>query len=241
MLATKKGEDWVLNKMKTGYPRYTMLCLGNSARGECLTLHGRFFIHLSIQHFARDILTKYGLPGQSAILFPSHKIAQRCVEFFLMASSSIPANQLQILDLVSKPNPSEAESTNVVSPNLSAVLFPEEHFVIAKQFWQHSGDGISSRRAEYCRALFQDGVLVSKQDLEPEAKLCKGPRRYRRKISVTSRQQPDGSDTQDPNRTEEDQSHYIEERFGTEFGTVLFVKCKTGHQKTHSWITDCGR
>ncbi len=34
------------------------------------------------------------------------------------------------------------------------VFFPSELFKDAKYFWQHTGEGISSRRAEYCNALF---------------------------------------------------------------------------------------
>jgi cystathionine gamma-synthase len=55
-----------------------------------------------------------------------------------------------VLELSTRALPAEnSPNLNIVSPNIWACIFPEEQFPVAKQFWQHSGEGISSRRAEY--------------------------------------------------------------------------------------------
>jgi cystathionine gamma-synthase len=69
-----------------------------------------------------------------------------------------------------------------VSPSTSAVIFHKDLFPIAKQYWQHSGDGISSRRAEFCHSLFSDGKLVDSTSLQPMLNQKRGPKRYQKRI-----------------------------------------------------------
>jgi cystathionine gamma-synthase len=171
----------------------------------------RFFIHLSIQRFASSVVQKYGCSRQCAILFPSHNVASRCADFVLKRTGSVAADVVQIIDLVSA-NQNAAEGEIFVSPAVSAVLFPEEYFSAGKEFWQHSGEGISSRRADYCHSLFQEGILVDQRELLPQRRLSKVPRRYRRKISVNSQDQSNGSAETDGDTG--DHGCYIEERFG---------------------------
>ncbi|QDS71338.1 hypothetical protein FKW77_002195 [Venturia effusa] len=180
----EEGEEWVLSKLKTGYPR--------------------FFIHKQIQAFASAILEKFGSKGESAMLFPSHAGASRCVEF--LHRQSPETNQVRILDLASN---AEKETTDLkfASPHVSAVLFPSTQFSIAKTFWQHSGEGVSSRRAEYCHELLKEGLLAEKHTADTGQRLCKGPRRYRKSLSRSGSMQAiplDGKDS----------TAFIEERFG---------------------------
>jgi cystathionine gamma-synthase len=100
-----------------------------------------------------------------------------------------------------------SEELAIISPRVSAVLFPKERFSIAKTFWQHSGDGVSSRRAEYCYDLFQEGVLVEASTVSPLAKICKGPRRYQKKTSIDLDAPVGTGEVQDP-------TTFVEERFG---------------------------
>ena len=55
------------------------------------------------------------------------------------------------------PRPQEPPACQTCPPRLQAsvqmVFFPEPAFGVAKQFWQHTGMGISSRFAEHCLAL----------------------------------------------------------------------------------------
>ena len=47
---------------------------------------------------------------------------------------------------------------------IHAVIFPSELFKAAKIFWQHTGAGISSRRAEYCNSLFDRLEIYEKSE-----------------------------------------------------------------------------
>ena len=142
------------------------------------------------------------------MLFPTHAIAARCQEFFLRQA---PAAKVRILDFVPAAEKARAEELAVISPRVSAVLFPQERFSIAKQFWQHSGDGVSSRRAEYCLHLFEEGVLVESSTLDTQSRVCKGPRRYQKKTSIdltnSNGVTNGGGEVQDP-------TQFVEERFG---------------------------
>ncbi|OCK86201.1 cystathionine gamma-synthase [Lepidopterella palustris CBS 459.81] len=195
----EEGQEWVLSKMKTGYPR--------------------FFIHKSIEKFAVAIVEKYGRPGERAMLFPSHAVASRCVEFFRKQAPQLSAEQVRVTDLIPIADKAKAKEINEVSPKVSAVIFPQEHFSIAKTFWQHSGDGVSSRRAEYCHNLLSKGILVDRTEQEESTRMCKGPKRYQNKSSIDATQRtPVKSDRSsqglDGVTEVQDPTQYVEERFG---------------------------
>jgi cystathionine gamma-synthase len=187
--------------MKTGYPRY-------GAQKDSLTCTNfeRFFIHLDIQAFAASIVKKHGESGEEAMLFPTHATALRCQDFFRRMAPDAP---VRIVDLVPAAAEERSEKLALISPKVSAVMYPQEHFDIAKQFWQHSGDGVSSRRAEYCHHLFQKGLLVESTSINQLPRFCKGPRRYQKKTSVDldNLDVSTNGEVQDPTR-------FVEERFG---------------------------
>ncbi|KAH6637560.1 cystathionine gamma-synthase-like protein [Boeremia exigua] len=185
----EEGEEWVVSKMKTGYPR--------------------FFIHKEIQRFAADIVEKYGREGEGAMLFPTHCTAERAQEFIIRTAADQDTSQVRIIDLVPAAEKARAEELNAISPRISAVLYPLDLFKVAKQFWQHSGDGVSSRRAEYCHHLFDNGVLVDAASLNQQpARPCKGPRRYQNKKASVDLDAP--ATQQDA----ETLTQFVEQRFG---------------------------
>lgn len=162
------------------------------------------------------------------MLFPSTKCAHRCLDFIISKAVNAATDQLKVIDLVWGRNQPASGSPETVSLSISAVIFPKELFSIAKQYWQHSGDGVSSRRAEFCHGLFQEGLLVDKTTLQPTPndfeKTFKGPRRYR-KGSVDKTPQhsqnvgQEGFDNpQSPpgngNAESRESSQFLEERFG---------------------------
>lgn len=115
-------------------------------------------------------------------------------------------------------------------PIVSAVVFPRDHAQIAKTFWQHSGDGISSRRAEYCHKAFDDGRLAAK-DVACErsnghsfTSPSKGPRRYQKKDSLDMA----AHQTSDVVGTLEgiDSVQFVEERFGRNLDVSLAANAK---------------
>lgn len=140
------------------------------------------------------------------MLFPTNDTASRCRDFFVRLA---PDAHVHIVDLVPAAEKARSEELKLISPKISAVLFPQDLFSIAKQFWQHSGDGVSSRRAEYCHHLFREGYLVEASSLNQSPRVCKGPRRYQKKTSINL-DNTNGSavgEVQDP-------TEFVEQRFG---------------------------
>ncbi|KAF3763729.1 PLP-dependent transferase [Cryphonectria parasitica EP155] len=214
-VAYEEGESWVLDSMVTGYPR--------------------FYIHKSIAALAQVIAQDFGQPGQKAMLFPSRTAAQRCQAFIKAKAPASAQDNLGSVHLVLDSSNPAATPLRPIHPTVSAVLFLPEAFSYAKQYWQHSGDGISSRRAEFCHGLLAQGLLVpaGSPKAAPVRQLppCKGPRRYQKPMSVDdlastaparNSQQPDASGPDS-----EESSRFVEERFGRNLDISLVERAKT--------------
>ena len=190
------------------------------------------------------LIVSYGSPTEHAFLFPSPAVAKRCVAFF---TEQLPylvfGKDLRILDLYPSfdvPNRTNESGNHDRAPFLSAVIFPRIHTAVGKTFWQHSGDGISSRRAEFCHQAFQDGLLSTtsksrssfEQSVERNS-LFKGPKRYQREKAMNSFQGKlqsflnetlDFKDTSGMERRE--QVRFVEERFGRNLDMSLATNAK---------------
>ena len=157
------------------------------------------------------------------MLFPTHSVACRCQEFFNHHAPDLPPPTVRILDFAPAGDDEQPEEPSAISPRFSAILFPEDRFNIAKQFWQHSGDGVSSRRAEFCSHFFEKGLLIEASTANQSSRSCKGPRRYQKNKSIELDQAagPTRStiDVQDPVR-------FVEERFGRNLDLSLTRNAK---------------
>ena len=211
----------------------------------------RFYIHQSITSFAEAILLKYGYPGERAMLFPSTPVATRCVDFLIGQNST---RTTQIANCMQEQRPVlqkgkdvrlvefEFQGEQLISikdriavSTITAVLFPQNHFNVAKAFWQHSGDGVSSRRAEFYHKAFEEGHLRSRSSFEQQAtevsRTSKGPRRYQKGNPVDKYNPitkvfngPTGSGSRTPER--KDYVQFVEERFGRNLDASLAAKAK---------------
>jgi cystathionine gamma-synthase len=196
-------------------------------RPTCLTWEvshtRRFFIHKIIERYAAAIVQKHGDSGERAMLFPSHATACRCYEFLVQQAPEVKQH-VRVLDLVPTTERARSDEYSLISPHISAVLFPAELFGIAKSFWQHSGDGVSSRRAEYSQTWFDKGMLVDSTTIEELARVCKGPKRYQRKTSVDISNEFDAiaNGTVD----EQDPIQFVEQRFGRNLDMSLTRNAK---------------
>ncbi|PGG97842.1 hypothetical protein AJ79_09078 [Helicocarpus griseus UAMH5409] len=213
----EEGEKWVVGAMTSGYPR--------------------FFIHKSIQALAAEVVRRFGTPEKElAMLFPSRKTAHLCYQFM---TSRLPAEEAQKVRVVNllpprqqhqqqQPHSNERENgslhPNIASP-LFCVLYPAAHSGVAKQVWQHTGDGISSRRSEFCMKALEDGYLTeeksqSQRDEHMAQWPHKGPRRYQRNGSLGSigKDSPQLHMCEIPSSKEFEQ--FIEERFGRNLSTL---------------------
>lgn len=162
------------------------------------------------------------------MLFPSQKAARRCLEFMRAKGATLAGiNRVQVVDLILDRSQTSSEVVSKVTPSISAVIFQKDLFPVAKQYWQHSGDGISSRRAEFCHGLFKDGILVDARTLQSNSNGVeqhrKGPRRYQKSSidhsSAHTRKLSDGETSptkSNANSISEnlESSQFLEERFG---------------------------
>ncbi|GEQ67071.1 hypothetical protein JCM33374_g734 [Metschnikowia sp. JCM 33374] len=190
----EEGESWVVEKMRSGYPR--------------------FFIHSIIQDLAKRIESKYARNGERCMLFSSSAAAKRCREF-IRAKTDKPTLVRRILQLTTPPPKTEFEKSSVVECTVVCVIMPEEDFPLAKQYWQHTGEGVSSRMAEYVlKELFEKEEKPqgrsgsrSKQELQAQSIQKKSP-----SISASLRS---GSDSLSQNENvDRDFNTFIEQKYG---------------------------
>lgn len=205
----EEGEDWVISKMKTGYPR--------------------FFIHLTIQELEREILKKYGKNNERVMLFPSPATAKRCQKFFYDKAPTVPITSVRLLNL--EPRMSSNDHDTVLS-GVYCVFFPQDHFPVAKQVWQHTGDGVSSRRGEFCLKALRDGFLqpvAAPGRVRSDSNYTKGPRRYQRggsQNNINFLVNLPESPSNGPIPEDKDYSVFVEERFGRNLNVRLAEKAK---------------
>ncbi|OAA49522.1 cystathionine gamma-synthase [Metarhizium rileyi] len=208
----EEGEEWVVEKMATGYPR--------------------FFIHKSIQAFASEVVSEHGLPDQQAMLFPTRGAAQRCIYFVTNAQPKY-SKRLYIVELVLDVSKTLSSPWEKLAPTVSAVLLPKEAFPLAKQYWQHTGDGVSSRRAEFCHSLFKDGLLASTKSIntlgEPSPRPIRGPKRYQRAGANSGPKDKGSYGVRATAHHEEslESSRFLEERFGRNLDLIFVDRAKS--------------
>ncbi|KAG5984854.1 hypothetical protein E4U55_002933 [Claviceps digitariae] len=203
----EEGQPSVIARMTTGYPR-------------------------SVETFACDIVSIYGSPRQKALLFPSRGAANRCVDFVNRMQPSF-SQQIGILDFVLDVSKPTSPLVKKLSPHISAVLLPEHAYIFAKQYWQHTGDGVSSRRAEFCHSLLKDGLLIPEYGAETihgiSNRATRGPRRYQR--AGLNESDTDGAKPLAQILTNTDESQesfrFLEERFGRNLDLILLERAKS--------------
>lgn len=206
-----------MDKMQCGYPR--------------------FFVHPNIQRLAEEIVRRHGDPeSEAGTLFPSEKTAGVCLSFFISRLPPDESSKVRIMNFI--PSPHTETKSPAITSSLSCVIYPKEYKSIAKQVWQHTGNGISSRRAEFCASALGDGFLIPEKGVATadsiSQRLCKGPRRYQGRGSVngvargikaqtgTSEKSLATNGIQDGR----EYAQFIEERFGRNLSTSLADKAK---------------
>ncbi|KAL8711115.1 MAG: hypothetical protein Q9220_004496 [cf. Caloplaca sp. 1 TL-2023] len=191
------------------------------------------------------LVEEHGTPEEWAMLLPSHSIALSCVAFFRRHfQASDFDHTVRIIDLVPNTDPDlgDLKDKPHSKPLVAAVLYPIRYSSIAKSFWQHTGEGISSRRAELCHIAFKDGFLVPKEDYEQNqdnfrslgARVpVKGPRRYQKSRPVSSTKTVSRSDSSfgsgdlvSSGRAVDESAQFVEERYGRNLDLSLAGRAK---------------
>ncbi|KAK7207463.1 cystathionine gamma-synthase-like protein [Myxozyma melibiosi] len=201
-VAYEEGKDWIFSKMKSGYPR--------------------FFYHEKIQQLMQLLEARYCQPGEKMLIFPSYTVACKCRNFIRQYTPLKDAS-IHVVE-VTVPPPSKG-----VFANISCVIFPADDAKLAKAFWQHSGDGISSRLAEYCLDSLKHLEAQSKADASSTAAdaFKHAPhtfKRYAKKSTLAPSSTPSPDDDSDESR---EFTTYLEERFGRNLDISFVTQVKT--------------
>ncbi|KAI6824078.1 PLP-dependent transferase [Hortaea werneckii] len=215
----EEGEQWVVDKMQTGYPR--------------------FFIHKSIQRLAQAILTQHGnTETENAMLVASKSCGTRCRNFLIKQNPSVDQSVIRILEFVPHPDRTTSADMTRVRPRLTAVIYPKELWPTAKVFWQHTGEGISSRQAEFCHRAYDDGIMAEHRAVAHSStpRLSKGPKRYQRNTSAdqTHGNGANGHTNGDAAAGETgvpDSAQFVEERFGRNLSIAFAAQAKLAIRK----------
>ncbi|KAJ7645461.1 pyridoxal phosphate-dependent transferase [Mycena polygramma] len=207
----EEAEKRVVDVMISGYPR--------------------FFIHLSIRKLEGVCEQKFGAKNESCMLFPSQKVADQCRSF--MQARTLPSGAPVSVRLThfsicpedkQKQGPCVNEDTALLSStpaSLHIVLFLKEAFPIAKEFWQHTGLGISSRLAEHCLSL-----LPVDSSFVPHG-LQNTPRKALNKhYSAKKTASPPENGVPRVENLGLDHSVYLEERYGRNLPKTLAASAK---------------
>lgn len=148
------------------------------------------------------------------MLFPSHKVAEQC-RSFMKRYYAQPTGTIRLAEFEITP---PKDNTNQLQKiPIHIVLFPKDAFPIAKQFWQHSGDIISSRMAEYCLRIFDEENEKKKQNENVDADLYQpkkgmGMKSKSRNHYSSAKSKQAASPPKE--ETSVEQNIYLEERYG---------------------------
>lgn len=174
------------------------------------------------------------------MLFATANAARRCLDFMRQRVSQQIFNQIYMVNLTLDTSKDISPLLKQLSPTISAILFPQESFPVAKQYWQHTGDGISSRRAEFSHELFKHGQFIATTEQRAQSpapeKPIRGPKRYQRANSTTtgSLGGANSSDTgikaapsSDNPEEARESFHFLEERFGRNLDLTQVARAKS--------------
>ena len=168
------------------------------------------------------------------MLFPTSTVARRCLDFIMQKAPADAIPHISMLELSLDKSKQVSASLIELNPAVSVVLLPEENYPIAKEYWQHTGDGVSSRRAEFCHALFKEGLLVPLSGTQTPPKTptrpVRAPRRYQNAgsidISNAPAATPKTAHTEQKNEPQES-TRFLEERFGRNLDMSLVNRAKS--------------
>jgi cystathionine gamma-synthase len=195
----------------------------------------RFYIHDCIRQLSDLVLQDYGREHEQALLFPSHPVACRCIDFLKAQQPSLQDSRTRILDIKITAEQDGKGLSSLSGLQLSVALFPDHLSKTAKAFWQHTGEGISSRQADYIRQHFQTHVVTNSSLLQPSQRSSKGPRRYQRESAdktspkAPSKSKESKASSASTNGSEAEGQEcvlHVEERYGRNLDLSLAPEAK---------------
>jgi len=179
---------------------------------------------------------RYAFDNERCMLFPTKKIADHCRAFvqerLSKTGASGSARLVQLLvcpDGVKKDGKADNSSPTDFSVDLHIVLFPKDAFPIAKEFWQHTGLGISSRLAEKCLSSLSDRLSPSPSPTTQSSGHY-GIKGHNRHYSAKSSKPLSTQQILSPSAEEDlnaDHTNYFEERYGRNLPVIAADAAKS--------------
>jgi cystathionine gamma-synthase len=165
-------------------------------------------------------------------LFPSKRIAENCRAFILDRSSETVL--VRLVQFLICPEDKESNklkgrgcyNTRPTGPlpcaELHIVLFPAHALPVAKQFWQHSGTGISSRLADYCLSILSNETEPPRTPPPVASRFTSKNKHYF--VNGSGKSFIDGNFEEEV--FSKDQNVYLEERYGRNLGLSFAPSAK---------------
>jgi cystathionine gamma-synthase len=162
----EEGDPLITKALKCGYPR--------------------FVYHPYVLRLMETVLERHGVAGEDCLVLPSAAAAVRCQTFLqeaiegnkrgpdnaLLEGATITSNDSSTAS--ASASTSRVRAVSLGAADVHAVLFPAETVagMEAKAYWQHTGEVVSSRRAE-C-AVQELGVCLKSQHVTcgPTGPIC---------------------------------------------------------------------
>jgi cystathionine gamma-synthase len=207
----EEGEARVVDAMQTGYPRFFIHTHIKKVGVVPVPLRPAWKFLTGSSQLSFLLEQKFSTFKETSLLFPSCKSAEACRAF--LSARDVTARVVQ----------------HCISDTLSVfpVLFPESHSALARQFWQHTGLGISSRFA--ARVLAALAAAASPPPTPTRLKTM-AHRHYAPKASSRYPSSPPPPPSlpspSDARSLEEDQAVYLEQRYGRNLDVAAAEQAK---------------
>ena len=164
------------------------------------------------------------------MLFPSEAVARRCSSFLLDKEREIDGSAVRTMVFAPFKDKLIYSNDQMCSfSTLAALFYPRKASKTAKHYWQHTGEGISSRRAESFWVKSNGGLTLVPQKGEYHERVTPGRYRGRRRHSQSKCKASVGSCANIFGKNEQHEEHcfFIEERFGRNLDMSFSSKAKT--------------
>ncbi|KAI8722522.1 hypothetical protein NCS52_00396200 [Fusarium sp. LHS14.1] len=146
-LAWAQRNPELLAQMKTGYPRFFVPLIVRELSERLLEWTASRIPEDETTKELRSLLTE---TGRSAMLFPAFHLADMGKKYLqLHTERAVAVVQIAFDGSICTPDAVPLEASGFSAGDICAVVHPRELAVEAKAFWQHTGYGVSTRRATY--------------------------------------------------------------------------------------------
>lgn len=164
----------MVQKLQTGYPRFYVPRLVRDLEDAVMKR-----IKLGSREDLGDYLRSLDTPGQAIKLLPAQGMANACRIYVLKNATDKDAEYIYVLEVrpngqVMMAHGAEPTSHVPVGQVLYVVVYPKVLERNARDFWQHTGYGISSRFAQFWlqNTIFSPIVVVTRRNKGVELPIC---------------------------------------------------------------------